>query len=488
MLAHVHHRVHPGPQPGVEGEVAVRRHERGVVVGRARVDVVAARGLDPHRHVAEAHRRHREAGRPVRRRHEERVPFGGAPALAHRVAHFRREAGEEGEVVVQRKPLADLSSRRFRVRGPRRERPDERVPVRGDAVHGVSRRGHRAQQLHGSGGGVEADAVAEAPVAVGVVREHDADTPCCGRRCGQRDPRAGERGGELDAVGAGRVRHDRALGPRVEAGLGLEGHRTGENAAVHLGQRDVHRDVARRQSLHAPGPALLVPAREHHLEHRPPAGVEGPLPPLRARRCHREAGGVQHQAHVRLVQHPFREVRGDGVLQARHVERERVHPAGAERARERVDGGEVGRLKVRAIEDDGGGGGVRDPLRDELFEAAHARARTVDPGARQGGGLAPLAWATDEIRRKGEQVAGIGGTRVHAVLPQAVGGLGRHTAEGHELGIGLIVAGQEGERDRSGIAGLDELLDAVGPVAAAPEHARDDELRLRDHRLDVGVH
>ena len=328
VLAHVHHRVHPGPQPGVEGEVAVRRHERGVVVGRARVDVVAARGLDAHRRVAEAHRRHREAGRPVRRRHEERVPFGGAPAFAHRVAHFRREAGKEGEVLVEGEVLADLASHTFRVRGTRRQRPDERVAVRGDAVDGVSRRGHRAQQLQGSGGGVEADAVAEAPVAVGVVREHDADAPLARRRRGKRDPRAGERGAELDAVGAGRVGHDRTLGPRVEAGLGLEGHRAGENAPVHLGQRDVHRDVAGRKSLHALGPALLVPAREHDLEDGPPAGVERPSPPRRARCRHREAGGVQHQACVRLVQGSFHEVRGDGVLQARHVEGECVHPRG----------------------------------------------------------------------------------------------------------------------------------------------------------------
>ena len=143
---------------------------------------------------------------------------------------------------------------------------------------------------------------------------------------------------------------------------------------------------------------------------------------------------------------------------------------------------------MRTVEDDGGGGGVRDPFPGELFEAAHSRARTVDPGARQGSGLAPLGRATDEIRREGEQVARVGGTRVHAVLPQAVGGLGRHAAERHELGVGLIVAGQEGERDRRGIAGRDELLDAVGPVAAAPEHAGDDELRLRDHRFDIGVH
>ena len=219
-----------------------------------------------------------------------------------------------------------------------------------------------------------------------------------------------------------------------------------------------------------------------------PHASKGVFAPLRPRRRHREAGGVQDQVCLGPVQHALYEVRGDGILEARYVERKRIHAARAEGARERVDGREVGRLQVGAIEDDGGGGRAGKPFRGELFEPAHAHARTVDAGARQGGRLAPLARATDQVCGEGEQVARIGGARVHAVLPQAVGGLDRHASERHELGVGLVVAGKERERDRRGPAGFDELLDAVGPVAAAAEHARDDELRLRDHRLDVGVH
>ena len=227
VLAHVHHRVHPGPQPGVEGEVAVRRHERGVVVGSARVDVVSARGLNAHRHVAQSHGGHREAGHTVRAFHEERVPFRRSPARVHRVAHLRGKAGEEAEIVVERKAFANLASRRFRIGRSRGQRRDERVAVRGDAVDGVSRRRHRPEQLERPRGSVEADAVAEAPVPVGVVREHDADASLAGGRCGERDPGLCERGAELDTIGAGRVGHYRALGARVEAGLGLEGHRAG---------------------------------------------------------------------------------------------------------------------------------------------------------------------------------------------------------------------------------------------------------------------
>ena len=304
----------------------------------------------------------------------------------------------------------------------------------------------------------------------------------------ERDPRAGEIGAEGDAVGARRVGHDRALGARVEAGLGLEGDGAGEDAPVDLGQGDVHRDVARGEPLRARRPALLVAAREHDLEHGTPAGVEGSATAFRSRSGDREAGGVQHQAHVGLLQHPPDEVRRDRILEARDEERQRVHAARRQRIAERVDGSEVGRLQVGAVEDDGGGGRARGPRGRQLLQAAHARTRPVEAGPGQGSGLPPLARAADQVRREGEQVSRVLRSRVHAVLPQAVGGLGRRRAERDELRVGLIVAGQERERDRGAPAGLDDLLHPVGPVAGAPEHPRHHQLRARHHRVDVGVH
>ena len=189
-----------------------------------------------------------------------------------------------------------------------------------------------------------------------------------------------------------------------------------------------------------------------------------------------------------MSEHGLDEVRGDRVLEARHVERERVHAARAEGVHEGIDGGEVGRLDVGAVEDDGGGGGAFDPARGDLVEAARPDLRVVEAGARERRGLPPLARMPDEVGGEGEQVAGVRRPAVHAVLPQAVRALGRHRAEGGQLGVRLVVAGEEGERDGPGPAGLDELLHPVGPVAGPPQHPRDDELRVRDHRLDVEVH
>ena len=80
VLSHVHHRmgIEGRAQPRVEGEIAVRRRQVGVVVALLRIDVVAARRLDRDDHVAETHCREREAPHILA---EERVRLRLTPAL-----------------------------------------------------------------------------------------------------------------------------------------------------------------------------------------------------------------------------------------------------------------------------------------------------------------------------------------------------------------------------------------------------------------------
>ena len=231
------------------------------------------------------------------------------------------------------------------------------------------------------------------------------------------------------------------------------------------------------------------PPRQHDLEHGPSARVERGLPAFgRARRGDREPGRVEDEAHAHVLEHGGHEIRGDGIPEARHVEREGVHPAPAKGRDQRVDGSEVGGLHVGAVEDDGGARGALGPSRDDLVEAARPGRRVVETGAGKRGGLAPLGRKSDELGRESEQAAGVRRPPVHAVLPQAMGIGGRHGAERGEFGVGLVVAREEREGDRRRPAGGDDLLHAVRPVARAPQHPRNDELRARDHRLDMEVH
>ena len=62
VLAHVQNRVGANlrPKPRVKGEIAVRRDEVGIVIALLRIDVVAARRLQPDHDVAATERRDRQ--------------------------------------------------------------------------------------------------------------------------------------------------------------------------------------------------------------------------------------------------------------------------------------------------------------------------------------------------------------------------------------------------------------------------------------------
>ena len=181
----MHHRV--GAQavadPGVEGEIAVRRHQSRIVIARAGIDVVAARRLD-------GRRRHCRSGwrgwRSCRNRagfRESGIALGRAPARVDLVLHRARQAGEDGRVVAARKlprPAGAVGVDGVGRAGEQAARSGRRHP-RG-CPRRDSRRLQRAQHFDGRRRRVEADAVADAAVAMRIVREHD-------RRCAARSGR-----------------------------------------------------------------------------------------------------------------------------------------------------------------------------------------------------------------------------------------------------------------------------------------------------------
>ena len=86
---------------------------------------------------------------------------------------------------------------------------------------------------------------------------------------------------------------DRALGGGVAAELALEGDGAGEDAAVDLGEGDVHRDVAGAEAALALGPGGLGAAGEDELQDRDAGGVERGGGAGGAGGADGEAGGVE---------------------------------------------------------------------------------------------------------------------------------------------------------------------------------------------------
>ena len=93
-------------------------------------------------------------------------------------------------------------------------------------------------------------------------------------------------------------------------------------------------------------------------------------------------------------------------------------------------------------------------------------ARPVEPGAHQRPRLPPVAVAADQTRGVAQELAGVVGAAVHQVLPQAVTGLGADGRKPRQLGVRLIIAGQERQFYSLLAADADHFIGAVGPVAA----------------------
>ena len=113
---------------------------------------------------------------------------------------------------------------------------------------------------------IEPDAVADAPVTVGIVGKDDGDAPFR-RQFGNRSPVPRQASDEAEAVGDRLRSDDVALGPLVPLPCRLERDGPREDAPIELGQGHVHRQVAPTQSPSGLAPHLLGRTGERHLQH-----------------------------------------------------------------------------------------------------------------------------------------------------------------------------------------------------------------------------
>ena len=177
VLAHVHHRmgIERRAHPRVEGEIAVRRRQVGVVVALLRIDVVAARRLDRDDHVAEAHyqgsakhptfwrKKGSASGSPQAR--SATVAWHGCGQRVEKVCVIGK--GERG--------LGRFGAGIGGVGGACGEPRHQRRAVHRPVFHPVAGFLQGLHDPHRARRRIEADAVADAAVAVGVVGEHQGD-------------------------------------------------------------------------------------------------------------------------------------------------------------------------------------------------------------------------------------------------------------------------------------------------------------------------
>ncbi len=291
---------------------------------------------------------------------------------------------------------------------------------------------------------------------------------------------------KTDTVGQRREADDLGLGPLVEALRALEGDGAGEDPAIDLGERHVHRQIAGREAACALAPGGLAAARKHQLQDRAARLVERRRAALTGA-GDGKAGRVQDHRGRRLGEQLAHQWRRNRVLQAGGEDRQRIETGAIERFDQGVDRREIARLNQGAVEHQGGRGSAGLPASLQIVEGRTADARPVQPGAEQRRGLVPWLLAAEQTRRIGQKLRGVIEAAMDAVLPEAMAGLGRQSGPGGKLGVRLIVARQRGEQASACATRRRHLLEAIGPVAAAAQEAEHDQLRPGDHPLDIEV-
>ena len=230
-------------------------------------------------------------------------------------------------------------------------------------------------------------------------------------------------------------------------------------------------------------PAFLVAAGEDDLQHRAVGGgqriVAGTCPDGKTSGVedHRGRIGAEHRAEQR---------RGLAVFEALHEDRQRAQPPCRQRAHQRIDRRRVTGLNQRAVEHDRHDAAGPAPIGGDVVEARQCAIGPIETGAQQWRGLGPSRWMPDQRGGVAQQILGVGWAALGEIAPQPEGAVGRQGRQVGQFRIGLVVAGQQRQRDTIGAAGLDQALDPVGPIGAAAEHPRNHQARAGD-RLHVEV-
>ncbi|EJT82749.1 hypothetical protein PPS11_43763 [Pseudomonas putida S11] len=110
----------------------------------------------------------------------------------------------------------------------------------------------------------------------------------------------------------------------------------------------MHGQVTRPQALLAGFPAGLVVLRADGLQHRDVATERAQVWAFRAGQG--KAGGVEQHLGTYFVQPGFDLLQAGAFLEAGHGDRQRVEPGGLQALAEHIDERGVGRLQVRAVE------------------------------------------------------------------------------------------------------------------------------------------
>ena len=490
VLAHVHHGIGlpRGAQPVVEGQVVMRWHQVRVVVAGHGVQVVAARWLDAHKHLAQAQPGHHEA--PLA---QHGIGVGRAPALQHGLLVDRRQAVKECLVAGQVQALlgrAQLPGIGI-VGDALLQQRHQGIAVGGDVLQRIALLLQGLQDVDDRGRRVQPHAIAQAAFLRGVVGQDQRQALVGIGPVAQAAPAPGQLHHEGQALRMGLVLHHVGLGQRAAVRQPLEADGTRDDAAIHLGHGHVHGDVARLQAVGVVQPALLVAAGHDDLQHRDIARQR-----VVARGFQRrlgERGGVQDQRHLVGRAQLVQQGQAGGVLERQHGQRQGVHALGPQLLAQGVEQLGVARLQVRAVEQHHhhrlAGLPLQRPGLPPVLDRGHIVRRVVDGGGRQRpGGQRRLGAAQEAVPQVAEHLARVGRPSLAQVAPDAAALLDGGRALLQQVHVFRGAAGEHHQRDAVLAADLAHTLRAIRPVAFAAQVVDHDHAGMLQHLVHVQVH
>ncbi len=300
-------------------------------------------------------------------------------------------------------------------------------------------------QRHHACGHVETDRIAGASGRAGIIRHQHGDAALRALCCAQADKRRDPVRDHLDPVGFGPARKRGEGKPLLRRQRILESDGACEDAAIKLGQDDVHGKIGSAKSARAVAPCGALRRGADNLQHRHVAGVERRR--LAAMAARRERGRGDDHGGPKPREGVVKECSGLGILQAGDDERRRRQTARRQRRAQRVNRCGIGCKQQCAIENDRHDRLARFERGGKPIEIDRTFARQIAGETRHRLGLARRKLEGGMACEPAQHCPQVLAAALAEIAQQYVEFRRRQCRSGGEAGVVAILARQHGKHD-----------------------------------------
>ena len=200
-----------------------------------------------------------------------------------------------------------------------------------------------------------------------------------------------------------------------------------------------------------------------------------------------KAGGIENHPGVHLVEQILHHRQAAWLFKAGHGNRQGVEPRRLQTLAEHIDKRGVGRLQMRAIEQQRGHRLPRLPVGLPVLECRAGMSRMINRGTRQGLRLVPaIVTAQPLVGQAAIELQRIVPPALAQKVPEPLSLLGGHSAQGAEFRVGTVITGHQ-DQGHATLGQLHQPLNAVAPVADTTVQRQQNHLGVLQDLIDIEV-